>query len=661
MMFFKKNDRPYPKSFSKRLTWRITLVMFIVMALASYLLYEMSYQLIVEGSELTMRYVLKSEKQSIHSTISEIKAVSVNTVPQIEENLDKPEKLHAIMKQMVELNPAIHSCGLSFVENYYPGKGHQYCPYAYRKDTSEVVVKTLGDKDHDYLHETWFKKALASEEGYWAKPFFDDIDHTTPLVPWVMPIHDRQGKAIAVLGVDLALQSLREELSVQAYKEKIFEGLSSQALSVYNFAITKDGTYLVHPDSARVIKENYFTYCNSTSDSSDDELGRKMRENDEGDMSSVNIDDEDLYVRYRAIPDTDWSIAIVCSNALINGIASVLGVLLALFFMIPNLLVVFFMGRHFVKRAAKPIQQLAASADEVAKGNFKAPLPPLKTRDEIHQLRDSFEKMQLSLTRYMEELKTTTAAKASIESELKIAHDIQMSMLPKTFPPYPERDDIDIYGSLTPAKDVGGDLFDFYIREEQLVFCVGDVSGKGVPASLVMAVTRSLFRNVSAHVLDPSKIVYAINNALTDGNDTEMFVTLFVGVLDLQTGHLRYSNAGHNAPVLLSDSVSEIPCDSNLPAGVMDNWDFSLQELDIRKDDVIFIYTDGLNEAEDACHQLFGEERMLKQLKQQLAVGQTEPQAIIEEMGKAVHTFASGTEQSDDLTMLAIKYKKNNV
>ena len=660
-MFFKKNDRPYPKSFSKRLTWRITLVMFIVMALASYLLYEMSYQLIVEGSELTMRYVLKSEKQSIHSTISEIKAVSVNTVPQIEENLDKPEKLHAIMKQMVELNPAIQSCGLSFVENYYPGKGHQYCPYAYRKDTSEVVVKTLGDKDHDYLHETWFKKALASEEGYWAKPFFDDIDHTTPLVPWVMPIHDHQGKAIAVLGVDLALQSLREELSVQAYKEKIFEGLSSQALSVYNFAITKDGTYLVHPDSARVIKENYFTYCNSTSDSSDDELGRKMRENDEGDLSSVNIDDEDLYVRYRAIPDTDWSIAIVCSNALINGIASVLGVLLALFFMIPNLLVVIFMGRHFVKKAAKPIQQLAASADEVAKGNFKAPLPPLKTRDEIHQLRDSFEKMQLSLTRYMEELKTTTAAKASIESELKIAHDIQMSMLPKTFPPYPERDDIDIYGSLTPAKDVGGDLFDFYIREEQLVFCVGDVSGKGVPASLVMAVTRSLFRNVSAHVLEPNKIVYAINNALTDGNDTEMFVTLFVGVLDLQTGHLRYSNAGHNAPVLMADSVSEIPCDSNLPAGVMDNWDFSLQELDIRKDDVIFIYTDGLNEAEDACHQLFGEERMLKQLKQQLAVGQTEPQAIIEEMGKAVHTIASGTEQSDDLTMLAIKYKKNNV
>ena len=661
-MFFKKDNRPYPKSFSKRLTWRITLVMFIVMAIASYLLYLMSYELIVKSSEYILQRVVKTEKDAIHSKISEIKAVSVNMAPQIEENLDKPEKLHAIMKQMVELNPAIQSCGLSFAENYYPGKGHQYCPYAYRKDSSEVVVKTLGDKDHDYLHETWFKKALASEEGYWAKPFFDDIDHTTPLVPWVMPIHDRQGKAIAVLGVDLALESLRKELSFLFYKENVVDDLSSsKTMSIYNFAITRDGTYLMHPDSTRVIKENYFTYCNTTSDSSDDELGRAMRDDDEGDMSSVTIDDENLYVHYRAIPDTDWSIAIVCSNWIIKLCASIVGILLALFFMIPNLLVVIFMGRHFVKKAAKPIQQLAASADEVAKGNFKAPLPPLKTRDEIHQLRDSFEKMQLSLTRYMEELKETTAAKASIESELKIAHDIQMSMLPKIFPPYPERDDIDIYGSLTPAKDVGGDLFDFYIRDEQLVFCVGDVSGKGVPASLVMAVTRSLFRNVSAHVLDPSKIVYAINNALTDGNDTEMFVTLFVGVLDLQTGHLRYCNAGHNAPVLLSDSVSEVPCDANLPAGVMADWEFSLQELDIRKDAVIFIYTDGLNEAEDTCHQQFGDERMMKQLKQQQASGHMEPQGIITEMGKAVHTFASGAEQSDDLTMLAIKYKKNNV
>ena len=659
MKFFKKDKRPYPKSFSKRLTWRITLVMFIVMALASYILYEMCYQLIVEGSELTMRYVLKSEKQSIHSTISEIKAVSVNTAPQIEENLDKPEKLHAIMKQMVELNPAIHSCGLSFIEDYYPAKGHQYCPYAYRKDSSEVVVKTLGDKNHDYLHEEWFTKALASEEGYWAKPFFDDIDHTTPLVPWVMPIHDRQGKTIAVLGVDLALQSLREELSIQAYKEQIFSGISSQALSIFNFAITKDGTYLMHPDSCRVIKENYFTFCNTSSDSSDDELGREMCENEEGDMSSVNIEDEDLYVRYRAIPDTDWSIAMVCSNALINGVASVLGILLALFFMIPNLLVVIFMGRHFVKKAAKPIQQLAASADEVAKGNFKTPLPPLKSRDEIHQLRDSFEGMQHSLTTYIDELKETTASKAAIENELKVAHDIQMSMLPKTFPPYPERDDVDIYGKLMPAKDVGGDLFDFYIRDEKLFFCIGDVSGKGVPASLVMAMTRSLFRNISLHVSEPNVIVKALNAAVADGNETNMFVTLFLGVLDLHTGVLQYCNAGHDSPLLIGKNVRTLDCDSNLPIGVIGDWAFSRQEIQLESQTTIFLYTDGLNEAEDSMHAQFGESRIIHVAESQLADGPVKPDTIVSQMEETVHRFVDEAEQSDDLTMLAIKYIKN--
>lgn len=141
--------------------------------------------------------------------------------------------------------------------------------------------------------------------------------------------------------------------------------------------------------------------------------------------------------------------------------------------------------------------------------------------------------MQHSLTHYVEELKETTASKAAIENELKIAHDIQMSMLPKTFPPYPERDDIDIFGTLKPAKDVGGDLFDFYIRDEKLIFCIGDVSGKGVPASLVMAMTRSLFRNISSHVTEPHLIVKALNDTMADDNDTNMFVTLFLGVLDL--------------------------------------------------------------------------------------------------------------------------------
>lgn len=220
--------------------------------------------------------------------------------------------------------------------------------------------------------------------------------------------------------------------------------------------------------------------------------------------------------------------------------------------------------------------------------------------------------MQQSLATYVEDLKTTTAAKASIENELEIAHGIQMSMLPKTYPAFPDRNDIDIYGQVTPAKAVGGDLYDFFIHDEKLFFCIGDVSGKGVPASLVMAVTRSLFRNIAAHTAHPDRMVTALNEALSDNNETNMFVTLFVGVLDLSSGHLSYSNAGHDMPLLLTDDeVIVLSCDANVPAGVIPGWNFTCQQTsEMKTGTTLFLYTDGLNEAEDIHHNQFGMERM---------------------------------------------------
>ena len=161
---------------------------------------------------------------------------------------------------------------------------------------------------------------------------------------------------------------------------------------------------------------------------------------------------------------------------------------------------------YIIRWQLSPLKLLANKTVEISQGNFNVAMPEFNSKDEIRNLRDSFVDMQQSLSRYIDELQTTTASKASIESELHVAINIQMSMLPKIFPPYPDRNDIDIYGELTPAKSVGGDLFDFYIRDEKLFFCIGDVSGKGVPASLVMAVTRAQFRTVSAHQAAPDRI-----------------------------------------------------------------------------------------------------------------------------------------------------------
>ena len=262
--------------------------------------------------------------------------------------------------------------------------------------------------------------------------------------------------------------------------------------------------------------------------------------------------------------------------------------------------------------------------------------------------------MQQSLKQYVKELTKTTALKATIEGELNVAHSIQMSMLPKTFPAFPDRKDIELYASLTPAKAVGGDLYDFFIHDEKLFFCIGDVSGKGVPASLVMAVSRTLFRNIAMHVDKPSHIAETMNVNISEGNEESMFVTFFVGVLDLQTGRLCYCNAGHNAPFV---QCSMLDCDSNLPIGVMPDWNFTEQEIVMAPGTTIFLYTDGLTEAENANQEQFGEERMTNVVTAQMA-DDASPQRLIEAMTDAVHQFVGETEQSDDLTMLAIKYNR---
>ena len=251
----------------------------------------------------------------------------------------------------------------------------------------------------------------------------------------------------------------------------------------------------------------------------------------------------------------------------------------------------------------------------------------------------------LSLLKY----KNMNDAKERMQSELHIASGIQMSMVPKIFPPFPERKDIDMSAAIVPAKEVGGDLYDFYIRDEKLYFCIGDVSGKGVPASLVMAVTRSLFRAESAHEDSPAKILGAMNNSMSEVNENNMFVTFFCGILDLTSGRLRYCNAGHNAPMMLTDRKSPLPVYPNLPLGIMAGMEYKEQETVMEYDDAIFLYTDGLTEAENQNHELFGEERMDHVLSTRRSA-----QDQLEAMRDAVSGFVGNAPQSDDLTMLFI-------
>ena len=246
-------------------------------------------------------------------------------------------------------------------------------------------------------------------------------------------------------------------------------------------------------------------------------------------------------------------------------------------------------------------------------------------------------------------LRKASEEQARLGSELEVAKNIQTEMLPKDFP-------ADIYGTLESAREVGGDIFDFYKRDGKLFFCIGDVSGKGVPAAMVMSVIHSLFRVVSKRLESPSLILRALNGELCRENDTNMFVTFFVGCLDLYSGVLYFANAGHDKPYLLDGSASLLATKANLPLGVFPDTEFVEQSCVLSPGSVLFLYTDGLTEAKNGRREAFGRPRVQEVLERCLASADMTPEKMVRSLSEAAHRFVGDAPQSDDLTMLAIRY-----
>lgn len=666
----KKNEKTSGK-FARRLAWRVLLwvSLFSIGVIALVLI------LVFAGTAVQSKQQTQSIMDIIGGKVETMLAVvetsAKNNVDEIEWCLNNSQDLYEGLESELRLNPHYIGCGLCMIPDYFPDKGRWFEPYVVYRDSTNIELMQLGSASHDYFKREWYIKGLESEGGYWSEPYFDFEGAKAMLCTYALPVHDSQGKTVGVFGADLPLdwlnnlvreQEKEQELRVFSYNPED----PDEEKAFFCFVIDRNGKYIVNPEAKHMQGGDFKEYVESTPDTLDNYVLQQMLEGEKGWWKHIKINDETYYIDYAPIKNTDWSVAVVqhWSGVYIWGIA--ISILIVMISLIGGLLI-FFSTRYSIWHATKPLQYLNESAVEVAKGHFDTKLPVFKHRDEISQLRDSFEKMQVSLSNYIEELKTTTASKATIEGELHIAHSIQMAMLPKTFPPFPERSDIDIYGSLTSAKAVGGDLYDFFIRDEKLIFCIGDVSGKGVPASLVMAVTRSLFRNIASHTAKPDSIVSALNDSLSEGNDTFMFVTLFVGVLDLPTGRFRYCNAGHDAPIIINKEEQYLlPVLPNLPVGAMSDYKYTAQECLITPETIIFLYTDGLTEAEDSAHNQFGMERIKDNLNSifiEQKSSEVRPQQLINGMTDAVHQFVGDTEQSDDLTMLSVMYtfKQNDV
>ena len=557
-------------------------------------------------------------------------------------HLDTPDSMFVYSRRILLNNPDLNGCSIAFEPYFFRDRGRYFSAFSYN-DNGNILTTQEGNQHYEYFYMDWYQLCKLLDRPCWTEPFMDynpdDIYSKDMIASYCKPLKDKDGQFVGTLSVDLSLSWLSKTISaVKPYPNS------------YSIMIGKGGTFFVHPDTTKLFYQTIFTETLEHPNEALTDLGHAMQRGEEG-MRQINMDGEDSYVFFKPLGTTGWSVAIVCPESDIfvgfNRLRHVIWLIVLI-----GLLMMLFIVSRIITKELKPLRKLAWQTKIIASGRFDKTLPDDGRCDEIGQLSQSFGNMQHSLTNYIDELKKTTALKASLDSELQVAKNIQMSMLPKIYPPYPDRDDIEIFGQLVSAKQVGGDLFDFFIRDEKLFFCIGDVSGKGVPASLVMAVTRAQFRTVAAHEAMPDRIIGELNEAMAEGNDSNMFVTLFVGALDLPTGRMRYCNAGHDAPILIGSGAGLLPCDANIPVGVMPGWKFTAQETTIDPKTTIFLYTDGLTEAENKDHAQFQEKRIFEVIDRTPNI----PKSLIEAMTTAVHDFVGDAEQSDDLTMLALQY-----
>ena len=573
-------------SLSKRLTYRIMAVVLVMMAVIAGVVYNMVKEYMLDEAKERYKNMLLSSHEELRRHLSDVYVASKNNMHDIERDIDNPDRMFSHMERIVRQNADIVCCAMLFKQDYYPSKGRVFVPCARLDSADRLVVSRIDSTYNSYFYSEWFQEQMKKDKGCWTKAYFESAffaagQEPRLLTTYTAPIHNHDGQPVALLAADVSLEYLRDEMMEDVTKMNAqFKG--NREHQAYSFVIDHEGTYIIHPDEKRMLRDTLKADTIMT-----DEIG----------SATAVIDGVPSWIYYRKIKYVNWTMAVVVPDDVIMFNGRMLNIIILLT-MVLGLLAIYLFCRHQIKEIADPI----------------------------------------------------AAQKAVMEHELTIAHNIQKALLPQSFP---EHADIDLYATQTPARDVGGDLYDYFVHEGCLVFCIGDVSGKGVPAALLMAVMKSMFRSEAHRADSAAGIVETMNRNLGEEYKGGDFVTMFVGILDLKTGFLDYCNAGHEAPL-----VAGRPLDvkRNLPVGALSDWNYEGQQTQLKSGDMLFLYTDGLSEAKNSTGELLGRKRV-QQIVSEHAIDTARQLVGVLEVEERYH--AGDAEQNDDITMLAIRWQPN--
>ena len=630
------------RSFSRRLSWRIICIVSVIIVTMLVIVAIVSHQLIAEEATRATQHILHGTISDIEKPLNEVevvtKTVAAHTLSMMgtdangkSANAAGVDPMEQLVRYTVEGDSLV--CG-SYV--IVPSCIGNLIYYGCELPSGDIAAGSMVDDTMNSLADMLVTTAKEKKDAFWIPPHKSLVDSGKMVASYCTLVYLPGTEQLACIVVS--------DLGVDWMEQKVEE------LRPYKNSLT---TISCSEDCIVGIKDTAIIAQIHKSFAEDKELaalGEDMKLGKDSIRRRIGKGRTLSFVVYGPLHN-GWMVSIVCQYRDVLRRSAQMNFNLMLIGLI-GLVVLFFVCRRSIRRMTRPITELSESALNIAKGNFNAELPEIKSQDEMMRLRDSFMYMQNSIADYIEELKTTTRANERMESELNVARNIQMGMLHTDFPPQ-------LYALLRPAKEVGGDLYDFVLKDDHLYLAIGDVSGKGVPASLMMAITRASLRFVAGLGLPMDQTMNRINNCVTDTNSNNMFVTLFSARIDLKTGRMEYCNAGHN-PIIIVPPDGEpyfLKAKANLAVGLFSDFPYEAESIDLKPGTRVVAYTDGVNEAEKADKSMYGNDRLLAYVSSpKVRASATTEREVVEGLLESVTAFTDGNPQNDDITIMSVKF-----
>jgi len=557
----------------------------------------------------------------------------------------RPE-LEQALCQNVAANTTVFGSAAAFEPGAFAATLEGFSPYCYRAGDS-LSVRDLAQGAYDYPSQDWYRQPRDRGVPLWSEPYFDEGGGGILMATYSVPFRESGAPGSRILGVataDVALEWL----------QRLMSGLKV-GRGGYAFLVSRSGRVVTHPEARLAMKASLAAVAAERQDPGLARLATAVAAGQGGLERSQDIaTGAASFVVFRPLSASGWHLVAVFPEK--ETLADVVALERRLWIAgLGGGSLLFLLVVLVSRRVTRPLVELTRVAQEVAAGRLDAPLPAIGSRDEVGRLTASFIEMQTALSQYIDAVTQRVAAEERLESELRVARQIQMSLLPPAAELTRERLGCDVFGLLEPARAVGGDLFDVVMRAPgQVSFAIGDVSDKGIPAALFMAVTDIHFEAAARELEAPEAVLARINDALVRENTANMFVTLVCGVLDTRHGRLSLASGGHTRPLVVPASGPPrfLEGEVGTVVGVVAGLAFQRHDLHLEPGDSLLLYTDGVTEAHDPAGQLFGEERLLAHLEAQAA---REPRALAEGVRGAVRSFAGSAPQFDDIAILVVR------